>query len=580
MIVYGSEGSGKTRVTTRAVSYMYERGYFKDYYFYIDMGDVTTAIDFNSKIIKKAKHLKLNNLFDIYATLAHKEMVFVLDNIDLFIRTSYHEFKKEISLMLDKLSNTKLVMVLNDKTVKSLDISIFNERRYFLEPLKKFAAADMFIMHAKEYLAEINMKDVWRLFEDESLRFPKTILDMVHLIKSRFSPQEKIKVSELCKFMDNIKSTEAENEKFLERNIEELSRNKGAFNLFLFLCEFRDGLTETDFEVMSRHSDEEIPMEAALLPSNWRQVLFELLHFNSPDEQREFKEGQYYYCEVETKADSKKFRVKRYIQQFMHQQHRFQNPEMKFNAIAYLSVFAMNLIKIMQEQFMYHEKVMEYSNNSKAGVFQFQAVFRFREYFDEGDYFPDNENENMSQSIRKNKRIDEGMRELFQHKNSLTLDPSLSINLHQGNIRELYRTDYSEYYQNMASEKRKLFKYYYLHLMLNIPTIIKMLNDPTDKDFLNSCIHNSMIRVRSLEGSKQSRTINLCLIKLFMIKIVVDLEKVSFPDQGTFRPYFESIKMAAKPWDENTELCRVIRLEECLLTIGILYRQLKESNKS
>lgn len=51
--------------------------------------------------------------------------------------------------MINNLPNAKIIMILNEKTIKTLDVSIFNERRYYLEPLKKFAAADMFILHAK-----------------------------------------------------------------------------------------------------------------------------------------------------------------------------------------------------------------------------------------------------------------------------------------------------------------------------------------------------------------------------------------------------------------------------------------------
>lgn len=137
---------------------MIERGYFKDQYLNFDMADVTNSIDFNFKILKEVKYLKLNDLLDIYTALANKEMVIVLDNIDSFIKASYNEFKNEIERMISKLNHAKIIMVLNDKTVKNLDATIFNEKRFWLEPLKKFAAADMFILHAKEYLKDINMK--------------------------------------------------------------------------------------------------------------------------------------------------------------------------------------------------------------------------------------------------------------------------------------------------------------------------------------------------------------------------------------------------------------------------------------
>jgi hypothetical protein len=95
---------------------------------------------------------------------------------------------------------------------------------------------------------------------------------------------------------------------------------------------------------------------------------------------------------------------------------------------------------------------------------------------------------------------------------------------------------------------------------------------------LNYCIDNSIIKVKSLE-KEPSKTINLCLVKLYMMRIVVDLSDKTFPDLATFRPHFESIDNAMKIWDEKLEICRIINMDCYLLKLGIIYKQLKISNK-
>lgn len=117
----------------------------------------------------------------------------------------------------------------------------------------------MFILHAKDYLKDINMRQVWKLFEAQNNRIPKTILDMVHFIKCNFSIVTKVSLCVVIEEMNKRDSQQVstkENEKFLEQNIDQLQKDAEAFKLFLFLCEFKDGLTELDFNIMSNHQGE------------------------------------------------------------------------------------------------------------------------------------------------------------------------------------------------------------------------------------------------------------------------------------------------------------------------------------
>lgn len=60
------------------------------------------------------------------------------------------------------------------------------------------------------------MKDIWKLFEDEKVRSPKTILDMVHFIKNQYSATNKVSISVLADYVEKIKNNVTSAEKFLE----------------------------------------------------------------------------------------------------------------------------------------------------------------------------------------------------------------------------------------------------------------------------------------------------------------------------------------------------------------------------
>lgn len=89
IIVSGSVGSGRSGVVSKAVTYLIERGYFKDEYYSIDLSNCSKTIDFEFCLSKKMGSLKCPDMHEALRKLATKDMVMVLDNADLFLNTSY-----------------------------------------------------------------------------------------------------------------------------------------------------------------------------------------------------------------------------------------------------------------------------------------------------------------------------------------------------------------------------------------------------------------------------------------------------------------------------------------------------------
>jgi hypothetical protein len=203
-----------------------------------------------------------------------------------------------VSYLIDRLGNAKLIIIINDKTVLSLKTTT-NISNKILGPLKVFAATDMFMINAKEYIdiknIEVDHREIRRLFASEKLRNPKTILDMVHFIKNQYSPTNKMPIAVLGQYVQNILENKTTNDKFLEENLNNLKRNPDVYQLLLFIAQFEGGLTELDFSIMSNQREvrDEISMVKAnstpslrrteseiFLPSNWRNLVNELLAEN------------------------------------------------------------------------------------------------------------------------------------------------------------------------------------------------------------------------------------------------------------------------------------------------------------
>lgn len=67
------------------------------------------------------------------------------------------------------------------------------------------------------------------------------------------------------------------------------------------------------------------------------------------------KEGEYYYCVVEQRAEGfKNIRVKKYILEYLKKFDDSFETELKFKALAYLSNFSSILVRLFKEKYYYH----------------------------------------------------------------------------------------------------------------------------------------------------------------------------------------------------------------------------------
>lgn len=68
-----------------------------------------------------------------------------------------------------------------------------------LSPLDKYAATDMFLMQARDFLPpkDLSLPSIWAIFSDPNLCYPKTIQDMVFYLKKLQSEKKAISLSSL-----------------------------------------------------------------------------------------------------------------------------------------------------------------------------------------------------------------------------------------------------------------------------------------------------------------------------------------------------------------------------------------------
>jgi len=198
--------------------------------------------------------MKVSDYNEALSKLSLKDMMLVLDNADEYAQTAPKEFDNEVSYLIDRLGNAKLIIIINDRTMLSLKTTT-NISNKVLGPLKVFAATDMFMINAKEYIdiknIEVDHREIRRLFASDKLRNPKTILDMVHFIKNQYSPSNKMPIAVLGQYIQSILENRTTNDKFLEENLNNLKRNHDVYQLLLFIAQFEGGLTELDFSIMS-----------------------------------------------------------------------------------------------------------------------------------------------------------------------------------------------------------------------------------------------------------------------------------------------------------------------------------------
>lgn len=94
----------------------------------------------------------------------------------------------------------------------------------------------------------------------------------------------------------------------------------------------------------------------------------------------------------------------------------------------------------------------------------------------------------------------------------------------------MYNNDYSEYYQRLSPDRKKIFRYYYFNILLNIPTLVKLVSDKFYPNFLKFCIEESRRKVSLLEPKASSvlsptkapvvsKTENMYILKLKFMSI-------------------------------------------------------------
>lgn len=114
--------------------------------------------------------------------------------------------------------------------------------------------------------------------------------------------------------------------------------------------------------------------------------------------------------------------------------------------------------------------------------------------------------------------------------------------------------------------------------MINVPSNIMVANDDGNKEFLKHCIEKSISIVTNL-SKKESKTIEICKMKLYMMKVANDLEAMEFPDIAMFNAHFEGIEKCRRMWDESSEIHKIVKMDCHLLRMGILYKHLKVNGR-
>jgi len=61
---------------------------------------------------------------------------------------------------------------------------------------------------------------------------------------------------------------------------------------------------------------------------------------------------------------------------------------MLFKAVAYLSNFSTVLLRLYRDRHYSHERILEHSNFSRCGFFQYEKNAQYAELFDPQDYYP------------------------------------------------------------------------------------------------------------------------------------------------------------------------------------------------
>jgi hypothetical protein len=84
----------------------------------------------------------------------------------------------------------------------------------------------------------------------------------------------------------------------------------------------------------------------------------------------------------------------------------------------------------------------------------------------------------------------------------------------------IYKNNYVDYYKKC--ERKKLFKYYYQNILLNIPTLIKIIGVKNNSNFLKFSISESLVKIKELDVQvlSQNKTTKIYELKLSFMNLI------------------------------------------------------------
>jgi hypothetical protein len=81
-------GSGRTGVVVKAVTYLIERGKYKDDYIHVNLSNCSKHIDFEFCLLRKVRGMRSCDYNEVIRRLALRQMILVLDNADVYAQTA------------------------------------------------------------------------------------------------------------------------------------------------------------------------------------------------------------------------------------------------------------------------------------------------------------------------------------------------------------------------------------------------------------------------------------------------------------------------------------------------------------
>jgi|JI6StandDraft_1071083.scaffolds.fasta_scaffold19903_1 hypothetical protein len=133
--------------------------------------------------------------------------------------------------------------------------------------------------------------------------------------------------------------------------------------------------------------------------------------------------------------------------------------------------------------------------------------------------------------------------------------------MHQENFIALYHKDFTDYYTGLSPERKKVFKYYYQNILLNVPTLVHLIESHVSRSFLLYCIEESKKKVASLEPDYESFSNNILMIKLVLMRFDFDYDRNANYTIDSFRMCSYQLTNRSKLWPPNCEVVAMVKLE-------------------